>query len=104
MSHNPDATRRIENRTFKPSERFEEMLADTEFEKSMQPSIQEQIEALNKEFSQREIMDKYKECYSKDAEDLLEEERSKLHERMDVLWYALTESNIGILEKEMIKA
>lgn len=49
MSHNPDATRRIENRTFKPSERFEEMLADTEFEKSMQPSIQEQIEALTQE-------------------------------------------------------
>lgn len=64
-------------------------------------TLLERIRYTASNFSQREIIDKYKESYFRDSENLREEEREKLHDDMDVLWYSLSSDSIKIVEDEI---
>ncbi|TXG81674.1 MAG: hypothetical protein E6R13_05955 [Spirochaetes bacterium] len=64
-------------------------------------TLQERIAYTTNNFSQREIIDKYKESYFKGSEDLSEDEREKLYNDMDVLWYSLSSDSIKIVEDEI---
>lgn len=60
-------------------------------------TLQERITYITNNFSQREIIDKYKESYFKSSENLSEDEREKLYDDMDVLWYSLSSDSIKIV-------
>jgi len=64
-------------------------------------TLRERITYTTNNFSQREIIDKYKESYFKGSEHLSEDEREKLYDDMDVLWYSLSSDSIKIVEDEI---
>lgn len=66
-------------------------------------TLQERITYTTNNFSQREIIDKYKESYFKGSQNLSEDEREKLYDDMDVLWYSLSSDSIKTVEEEIKK-